>query len=112
VTPVPPEPSEPGQIDVEITQNDLDLDIDADPDIGRAPLTVHFSAVLANEPPGTLSYEWDFGDGAHATGNPTTHTYTAAGEYTATLTVADSTGQRGDSDVEIQVDARGSSGAD
>jgi len=108
---VTPLPTEPGQIDVEILQDALDIDIEAVPDIGHAPLTVHFSAVLTNPPSAPLSYDWDFGDAGHATENPTTHTYTAAGQYTATLAVSDSTGQLGEGDVEIQVDPAGDSGA-
>src|SRR5262249_51274147 len=73
---VTPLPTEPGQIDVEILQDALDIDIEAVPDIGHAPLTVHFSSVLSNPPSAPLSYDWDFGDGGHATENPTTHTYT------------------------------------
>lgn len=36
-----------------------------------------------------VSYEWDFGDGATATGATATHTYAAPGVYRATLTVTD-----------------------
>ncbi len=37
----------------------------------------------------TLSYSWDFGDGFTGSGVNLDHTYTAAGDYTATLTVSD-----------------------
>ncbi|MEX2498290.1 MAG: family 16 glycosylhydrolase [Wenzhouxiangellaceae bacterium] len=39
-----------------------------------------------------VSYAWDFGDGAGATGATANHTYAAAGDYTVTLTVTDDTG--------------------
>lgn len=41
---------------------------------------------------GDLSYEWAFGDGATSTGASATHSYTAAGAYTAKLTVTSETG--------------------
>jgi PKD repeat protein len=36
-----------------------------------------------------VSYSWDFGDGASATGMLVTHAYSSCGDYTATLTVTD-----------------------
>jgi PKD repeat protein len=42
---------------------------------------------LAGQPPYT--YSWDFGDGAKATGSSPTHTYSAPGNYTVTLTLTD-----------------------
>lgn len=41
-----------------------------------------------------LSYAWDFGDGATATGATVNHTYNNAGTYTLTLTVHSSIGSR------------------
>ena len=38
------------------------------------------------------SYSWDFGDGATATGETVTHSYSSAGDYTVTLTVTDDAG--------------------
>src|SRR3989475_3717094 len=38
------------------------------------------------------TFSWTFGDGATGTGNPATHTYTATGGYTVTLSVTDSKG--------------------
>jgi glucose/arabinose dehydrogenase len=40
-----------------------------------------------------LSYVWDLGDGASASGVTVTHTYAAADTYQATLTVADGVGE-------------------
>jgi PKD repeat protein len=39
-----------------------------------------------------LTYDWDFGDGNTATGNPATNTYGAAGDYLVTLTVSNACG--------------------
>jgi PKD repeat protein len=39
-----------------------------------------------------VSYQWDFGDGQTGGGVTTTHTYTAAGTYTAIVTALNSTG--------------------
>lgn len=41
-----------------------------------------------------LSFTWDFGDGTTATGVVVTHTYTAPGTYTVTLTVVDQFGRQ------------------
>ena len=63
------------------------------PASGAAPLTVAFDARGSHDPDGRpLGYDWDFGDGANppAGADPAPrHTYTAPGEYRATLTVID-----------------------
>lgn len=41
---------------------------------------------------GVVGYGWDFGDGATATGSSGTHVYATPGDYTATLTVWDDSG--------------------
>jgi PKD repeat protein len=38
------------------------------------------------------SFSWNFGDSGTGTGNPVSHTYTAAGNYTVSLTVRDANG--------------------
>ncbi|WP_369394635.1 PKD domain-containing protein [Streptomyces sp. CG1] len=62
----------------------------ASPTTGNAPLAVNFTG-SASGGTAPYSYNWDFGDGSAAgtTQNPS-HTYSAAGSYTATLTVTDS----------------------
>lgn len=40
-----------------------------------------------------VAYKWDFGDGSNGTGVTTSHVYTVAGVYTATLTVTDVSGK-------------------
>lgn len=101
-----PDGEETDDVSIQVSEEGFDVSIDADPDVGKPPLTVHFSAVLDDEDePGPFSYQWDFGDGAHDTVNPATHTYQQAGQYTAACVVANSQGQTGHQDVEIQVDA-------
>ena len=61
---------------------------------GNAPLTVAFSGSASSDANGAIaSYEWDFGDAsAVATGADTSHTYTAAGSYSASLKVTNING--------------------
>ncbi|HXQ21927.1 MAG TPA: PKD domain-containing protein [Candidatus Acidoferrales bacterium] len=101
-----PDIEESDDVSIEVTEEGFDVDIEADPDIGTAPLAVHFAAVLDDDLVGPFYYQWDFGDGAHDVTSPTTHTYRDPGQYTATLTVTNSQGQLGRKDVDIQVDAR------
>ena len=63
------------------------------PTTGKEPLTVLFSSAGSSDSDGTIvSYAWDFGDGGSSTQANPSHTYTAAGTYTATLTVTDNAG--------------------
>ncbi|MEA2139673.1 MAG: hypothetical protein QOG56_2823, partial [Solirubrobacteraceae bacterium] len=69
-------------------------DLAATPTSGATPLTVSFDASLSSDPDAgdALTYLWDFGDATPATQTsvPTTsHAYTTAGTFTATLTVRD-----------------------
>ena len=62
----------------------------ATPTSGPAPLAVSFDASASSDPNGDpLAYTWEFGDGARASGETTSHTYTQDGTYTAMLIVAD-----------------------
>ncbi|MCP2163507.1 PKD domain-containing protein [Goodfellowiella coeruleoviolacea] len=63
---------------------------------GSAPLTVRFDASGSSDADGdALSFAWDFdGDGTNdASGARAEHTYTATGQFSARLTVTDSTGK-------------------
>ncbi|HEX4668063.1 MAG TPA: PKD domain-containing protein [Chthoniobacterales bacterium] len=65
----------------------------ATPDSGNIPLSVNFSSAGSTDLDGSIaSYFWDFGDGATSTSANPQHTYTAPGEYVATLTVTDNLG--------------------
>ena len=58
---------------------------------------VGFDASASIDPGRTIeAYEWDFGDGATATGSTTSHTYAHAGDYAATLKVTDDHGRSGE----------------
>ncbi|QYF94574.1 PKD domain-containing protein [Massilia sp. PAMC28688] len=61
---------------------------------GPAPLLVSFSGAASSDPSGTLqSYEWNFGDGsAPVAGATASHSYAAAGSYSATLKVTNASG--------------------
>ncbi|WP_306549706.1 PKD domain-containing protein [Desulfobulbus sp.] len=65
--------------------------ITAAPLTGTAPVTVDFNGTSST---GSISsFQWDFGDGATATGNTASHAYTNAGAYTTKLTITDAAGQ-------------------
>jgi PKD repeat protein len=50
-----------------------------------------------------VSFAWQFGDGGTGTGATTAHTYKTAGNFTATLTVTDSSGATGSNNVAVQI---------
>ena len=67
------------------------------PRSGTAPLLVNFTSQSTGD---ITSHLWNFGDGNTSSSTNPTHTYTAAGTYTVSLTVSGSTG----SDVESKTD--------
>ncbi|WP_228919126.1 PQQ-dependent sugar dehydrogenase [Streptomyces sp. DH20] len=76
----------------------------ADITSGVAPLEVAFSSAGTTDPDGdTLSYAWSFGDGATSTAADPSHTYTANGQYTATVKVTDPSGRSATASVRITV---------
>jgi PKD repeat protein len=78
----------------------------ATPASGTAPLTVSFDGSGSYDPDGgSLTYDWDFGDGsAHGTTANPDHVY-AAGNYTARLTVTDVSGSTAQAQVNVSVQA-------
>ena len=62
-------------------------DFTGTPVSGIAPLEVTFS----NNSTNATGYEWDFGDGNTSTLSSPSHTYTATGVYTVTLSAGDGT---------------------
>jgi PKD repeat protein len=72
------------------------------PTSGTAPLTVSFVGTNSSDPDGIIAgYLWNFGDGTTSTLGNVSHTYAAAGTYTATLTVTDNSGAIASSTVVI-----------
>jgi PKD repeat protein len=71
------------------TPQPLSAEAAATPRTGQAPLYVRFSG-SASGGVSPYSFSWSFGDGAYWGYQNPSHTYTTAGEYTATLTVRDS----------------------
>lgn len=63
------------------------------PRSGTAPLTVQFTDASTNTP---TSWSWNFGDGTTSTVQNPSHTYSAAGNYTVTLTATNSAGSDGE----------------
>ena len=74
------------------------------PGSGTASLNVNFSGSSSTDTDGTINaYQWDFGDGSVSTIANPTHTYAAPGNYTATLTVTDNSGQSNTKTVPVTV---------
>jgi PKD repeat protein len=65
----------------------------ADAELVQQGETVNFDAACSADVDGSIaSYAWDFGDGATASGQKTSHLFATAGVYTARLTVTDDNG--------------------
>ena len=56
----------------------------------KVPATVPFTNTSTGT--GTMSYSWDFGDGAQSTAKDPLHTYTAAGHYVVKLAITNNSG--------------------
>ena len=77
----------------------------ATPTTGTAPLAVSFSGGGTDTDGTIASYAWTFGDGSASSMQSPTHSYSAAGSYTARLTVTDNAGATGTATVAIGVSA-------
>ncbi|MDX6284911.1 MAG: hypothetical protein QOG53_396 [Frankiales bacterium] len=67
-------------------------------------LTCSVDASASTDADGTISsYAWNFGDSATTSGNPASHTYSAANTYTITLTVTDNSGMTGSTTRQVTV---------
>ena len=64
-------------------------DFSGTPTTGQAPLTVNFTDLSTGSP---TSWSWNFGDGGTSTLQNPSHTYSAAGQYTVSLTATNSAG--------------------
>jgi subtilisin family serine protease len=61
----------------------------ANPSSGQVPLTVQFTDASTGAP---ASWNWNFGDGGTSGAQNPSHVYNSAGNFTATLTIRDSSG--------------------
>jgi PKD repeat protein len=76
------------------------------PASGSAPLKVAFDGGGSSDADGNIiSYAWNFGDGATASGVTTNHSYTTPGSLMARLTVTDNLGASNSITTTIQVNA-------
>jgi PKD repeat protein len=65
----------------------------ASPSSGQTPLFVNFDAASSTDADGYIAaYTWSFGDGSSGSGITASHTYSATGNYSATLVVRDDEG--------------------
>lgn len=85
----------------EATGNQSPVAVATSPDLTRrVGEVVTFVGTSSSDPDGdSLSYVWDFGNGNTGAGATVTHVYSAAGNYTCTLTVYDGRGGIGMSTV-------------
>lgn len=75
----------------------------ADPTSGAAPLHVRFSATGLNPDGGTLSYRWNLDPFGSVFDQGFEHTFTSAGEYTATVTATNVHGVSSSDTVQVNV---------
>ncbi|PHR65303.1 MAG: hypothetical protein COA51_05580 [Idiomarina sp.] len=69
-------------------------------------LECQFDASASSDTDGSIvSYDWNFGDGTTATGALNNHSFSAAGEYSVTLTVSDDAGATDESVALVNVSA-------
>ena len=68
-------------------------------------LSCSLSGVDSSDPDGggIVSYEWDFGDGATASGRDVSHVFTDDGDFTVSLTVTDDRGGQDTAEVVVSV---------
>jgi len=79
----------------------------ATPTSGAAPLAVAFTG-SGTDADGTIaSYAWTFGDGGTSTQQNPSHTYSSAGNFTASLVVTDNAGATGSAVVTVAVTSAG-----
>lgn len=60
-------------------------------------LNCSFDASASSDDQGIVQYSWSFGDGSSASGASVSHSYTAYGDFTVTLTVSDAANQQDNS---------------
>lgn len=83
---------------------ELDVIAEAEPDEGPPPLTVQFLGYVEEDAGAPWRFHWDFGDGTTSIEQNPTHTYGTVGDYTATLTATDQSGQTGTDEIDVFVE--------
>jgi PKD repeat protein len=77
----------------------------ASPTVGDISLPVEFDASPSYDSDGSIvGFDWDFGDGSRGSGEVINHTYSSAGEFTATLTVTDDGSKTDMATIRVTVD--------
>lgn len=82
-----------GELSVELNDSRT---VVADESVGFSPQSVGNAS-------GDVTYEWEFGDGASATGETVNNTYNATGEYVVNLTVSDETDDTANASTNVTV---------
>jgi len=89
-------------IDVKLDKTAPVADAGGDRSVAQNILVI-FEASKSSDNVGTVSYEWDFGNGSKGTGLTVTHTYKEPGTYVVRLTVKDAADNKNTSSVSITV---------
>ncbi len=77
----------------------------ASPNPAMLGQSVNFTTAASDANSDTLTYVWNFGDGATASGASATHAYAAAGNFTASVTVTDGHGGTGSATLALTINA-------
>lgn len=71
---------------------------------GVTDKSINFLGSAFGGNPPYVDYSWEFGDGESGSGQSTSHTYKNAGDYTVTLTVTDSAGNKASDNENVDID--------
>ena len=83
------------------------VSVSASPSSGAAPLSVNFTAKVTLSSGYVTAYNWTFGDGQASTQALPSHVYQSAGNYTAKVTITDSSGTKASASTLVNVTGAG-----